>query len=95
MFPNQKIAQSLIKLKSTNMDNIRRLGKIICLLRDVENLINLYMLYSYTISENFLIELSNLDIIDQHKVCSFIRSNFIDKENLYLKMDRKVLTKVW
>ena len=50
-------------------------------------------MHSYTISENFLIELSNLDIIEQHKVCSFIRSNFIDKENLYLKMDRKVLTK--
>ena len=51
------------------------------------------MLYSYTISENFLKELSNLKPIDQHKICDFIRSNFIDKENLYLKMDRKVLTK--
>ena len=51
------------------------------------------MLYSYTISENFLKELSTLDHISQHKICSFIRGNFIDKENLYLKIDRKVLAK--
>ncbi len=51
------------------------------------------MLYSYTISENFLIELSKLNSLDQHKICDFIRSNFIDKENLYLKMNRKLLTK--
>ena len=51
------------------------------------------MLYSYTITQNFLNNLAKLNSLEQHKVCDFIRNNFIDKENLYLKLDRKILTK--
>jgi hypothetical protein len=51
------------------------------------------MLYSYTITQNFFNNLALLDPISQHKICDFIRYNFIHKENLYLKLDRNILTK--
>ena len=51
------------------------------------------MIYSYTISENFLNELSSLDLNLTNEICNFINNSFIKKENLYLKIDRSILKK--
>ncbi len=51
------------------------------------------MLYSYTITSNFLKELANLEYNKTEKICGFIKSQFIKKPNLYLSINRKILEK--
>ena len=51
------------------------------------------MLYSYTITEKFLKELAELEYNESTRICNFIELNFINKENLYLKINRKILEK--
>ena len=51
------------------------------------------MIYSYTITEMFLKDLANLEYGDSKDICSFLKNNFLKKENLYLKMDRDILEK--